>query len=72
MILGVRELGMSLREPAMRLEISAPAVGDSVERGEDTACPFHSLGKSILSALHSIHLGEKTSIPIFNWPKGVG
>ena len=51
MILGVRELGMSLREPAMRLEISAPAVGESVERGEDTACPFHSLGKSILSAL---------------------
>ena len=40
MILGVREVGMSLREPAMRLEISAPAVGDSVERGEGTAYPF--------------------------------
>jgi len=30
----VRELGVSLRELAMRLEISPPGVGFSVERGE--------------------------------------
>ena len=30
----VKELGMSLREPARRLGISSPAVGYSVERGE--------------------------------------
>jgi hypothetical protein len=40
MILGVREVGMSLREPAMHLETRAPAVGGFAERGEDTACPF--------------------------------
>ena len=33
----VKELGMSLRELARRLEISPPAVGYSVERGEAIA-----------------------------------
>ncbi|MCD6297558.1 MAG: hypothetical protein J7M30_10430 [Deltaproteobacteria bacterium] len=33
-----KEQGMSLREPAMRLEIGPPAVGYSVERGEAIAC----------------------------------
>ena len=33
-IWAVRELGLSLRELARRLELSAPAVGYSVERGE--------------------------------------
>ncbi len=33
----VRQLGMSLRELARRLEMSSPAVGFSVERGEAIA-----------------------------------
>jgi len=33
----VKELGMSLRELSRRLEISPPAVGYSVERGEAIA-----------------------------------
>ena len=33
----VSELGMSLRELAMRLEMSSPGVGFSVERGETIA-----------------------------------
>jgi hypothetical protein len=33
----VKELGVSLRELARRLEISPPAVGYSVERGEAIA-----------------------------------
>ena len=56
-------MGISLREPAMRLEISAPAVGDSVERGEDT---------QFLVSWHSIHVGKKISMPIFESPKAVG
>ncbi|MFH1243822.1 MAG: hypothetical protein V1689_15895 [Pseudomonadota bacterium] len=34
----VKQLGMSLRELARKLEISPPAVGYSVERGEAIAC----------------------------------
>jgi len=33
----VRELGMSLKDPARRLELRAPAIGFSVERGETIA-----------------------------------
>ena len=33
----VREIGMSLRELAGRLEMSAPGVGSAVERGEAIA-----------------------------------
>jgi len=33
----VSELGMSLREPARRLEVSPPGVGFSVERGQTIA-----------------------------------
>ncbi len=37
MFLGCQRVGMSLREPAGRLEMSSPAVGFSVERGERIA-----------------------------------